>query len=394
MIVLLWWSAHAVGPAEFIRFQRARFEDGLDVTVVEQPSAPVVTLAMVVDGGRADEPEPGVARVAAEAWPLTRVDPERTVADRYARMGAFTEVRVTLDHTVFITRVRPDRLDEALALEWLRLNGALHGVDAPPPSTPDPRAVRLGPVFQELFGEAHPYRDAWMDTGTEIPVYVASSWVRERWRPDRATLVVAGPVEADTLLCGIEPTACTVEEPRVVEAPLQLPEPTIRPPRIAVRAREVGPLQVGLGPGYLVAWALPGTTSIGRQLPRLVGSWIGGWLHARCAVELGMRASAVVCTLPPDVERASLQRRFRRGWPIRKLGKEVARWRERAAGALLGSTASADFAPRLAVHLREGGEPVPYAGALADLAFDHRAVERLFDGAAAYEGALWVELVE
>ncbi|MCA9571086.1 MAG: insulinase family protein, partial [Myxococcales bacterium] len=123
-------SEPVAGPsAEFVRARRVVLKDGLQVVVVEQPSAPLVTLAMALDGGRAREPEPGVARAAAETWFLTSATPTTSVRRRYDRMGAVTEVDVTTDHTLFVSRVLVDVLPAALTLEWLRLTEPLAGVD-------------------------------------------------------------------------------------------------------------------------------------------------------------------------------------------------------------------------------------------------------------------------
>lgn len=402
VVLLTAFAQDALGPAEFVKVRSTTLPDGLQVVAVEQPAASLVTLAVAIDGGRGDEPEPGLARAAGETWFQTDASPVSTVEQRYDRLGALTEVAVDADTTLFTTRVKPDRLPGALALEWKRFTGPLAGVDEIAPVTPKAArdaylARHLDDVYQALFPEEHPYRDAWKPGSGRPPFYLASSWVLDSWRPETSTLVIAGPIDADTLLCELHPSGCQVAPAAVVEAPLVLPEPTITVKSKAARRREVGPLARGVDPTLLLAWSMPGSDTIGAALPALIHDRVEEELGAvvrgvRCAVRVGRAASTLICELPVDQDMAALDRELRKGWSTKKLAKDVELWRTRRMNGLLGSSAEPSFPQRLALHLREGGDPGPYAGALEDLAFDESAVEALLDGAVAYRSAVWVRL--
>lgn len=395
-------AQETLGPNEFIRVRDVTLPDGLRVVAVEQPSASVVTLALAIDGGRGDEPEAGLALAAAETWFRTQIDPVVTVRGRYERVGALTETFVDADTTVFTTRVKPAGLPTALRLEWLRFAAPLEGVDEIAALTPgeawqENRARHLDDVYQALFDESHPYRGLWRVPGDRPPFYLASAWVTETWLPESSTLVVAGPIDPETFLCDLHPVGCEVTPASVVETPLVLPEPTLTVKAKGERRREIGPLARGVEPTVLLAWALPGADTLGVLLPEIVFDRIQGELQAvlpksRCRLETGRAAAAVVCELPADVDQDELDRTFRKGWDTRKLAKDVELWRTRRLNGLLGTSAEPSFPARLARHLRQGGEPGPYAGLLEDLAFDETAVEQLLEGPASYRSALWVRL--
>jgi hypothetical protein len=403
MLIPVLGAALAAGPAEFITVQSATLSDGLQVVAVQQPDARQVTLVMAIDGGRGDEPAAGLARSTAQTWFSGAATPVATVAEVYERLGATTDVDVTPDATVFTTRVPVASYGDALALEWRRFTGPLQDVDELAAVTREAaaeeyRAKYLDTLYATLYPEGHRYGGLYADPVAEHPVYLASSWVSASWRPDRATLVVVGPESPDTVLCGIEASACPVAQPAVVEAPLELPEPTLRVPPSEGSSRTVGPLAAGVDPTVLLGWALPGTDAIGEPLAVVTREHIVEALQAevseaRCLpLELGREATTLVCLLPAEVDRDALDRAFRKGWPTKRLGKSLERWRERAMSELLGSTTTADFAQRMALHVRAGGDPVPYTGQLAALAFDEDALVDLLTGAVAWDRALWVTL--
>lgn len=377
--------------------------DGLQVVAVQDPSAAVVSIVMAIDGGRANEPAAGLSRAVAQTWFTGEATPVSTVAEMYDRIGATTSVSVTPEATVFTTRVPSAGVGDALLLEWFRFSGALKGVEALAPVTHEAsveeyRSKYLDSVYRSLYSEGHRYGSLYADPVSEHPLYVASAWVGEAWRPDRATLVIVSPKAPDAVLCALEPTACTVDTPEVVEAPLELPEPTMKVVSEAVRGQQVGPLSVGVDPTLLLGWALPGTDVVGAQLVEYVRQRVADDLSSavsgsRCLdLELGREATTLVCTLPPDTERATVDKALRKGWSQKKLGKDVERWRSKQLGQLVGSTADADFAERLALHMRSGGTPAPYAGSLEDLAFGEEQVVVLLEGAASYDSASWIRL--
>lgn len=388
--MILFGVALAAGPAEFVEVQTATLHDGLEVVVVQAPSASVVSLATVIHGGRADEPAPGLAWSAAASWFDGRASPVLSVEQAYDRLGATTDLSVGPDHTVFTTVVPPDGLPGVLALEWLRLSEPLAGVDVLSPVTHDAsrvegQAALFEHVFRELYPAEHPYAELWARPTADHPVYLAASWVSEQWRGDNTTLVVHGPVDANQLICGLEPEACPVVPVRVVEPSVELPKASLELVVEPATGGRVGPLAVGVNSVRLVAWALPGTDAMGGLLAELVRERVQAGLRehtqARCNLAPGRVATTLVCSVPVDADLDELGKATRKGWSTKKLAKDVQAWRERALGALLGSSAEADFPARLAAHVGAGGEPGPYAGGLRALAFDDGDVRTLLKAA-------------
>ncbi len=207
--------------ARFPELRRARLANGLTVLLAERPGAPVVQLSLLLDvGSSADAPgASGTARLTLDLLAEgTRRRSGQELSDALALLGAHFSTACGLDTCTVSLNTLRRHLDPALDLyadallnplfpeaEFVRLQTQRLAEIRHAQSGPATLAHRLLPAL--LFGPGHPYGAP--DTGTEetvgrlTPADLArfhAAW----FRPERATLAVAGDVTPETLLPALE----------------------------------------------------------------------------------------------------------------------------------------------------------------------------------------------
>ena len=103
----------------FPRFVRRRLDNGLELIVAPATKLPLVTVAIVVDGGAVcDSPEyEGVARLAAKLMlEGTDKDDGAELTERFERLGASVDAEADWDEAAVTMTVMSDRLPAAFAL--------------------------------------------------------------------------------------------------------------------------------------------------------------------------------------------------------------------------------------------------------------------------------------
>jgi predicted Zn-dependent peptidase len=212
-----------VGADPAFRFpaiEHSALANGLKVRTVEHASVPVVSFVLVVEGGSGSDPAAlnGLAAIAADmldegtgAW--SAID----VSDALARIGAEYDVDVGSDVTVFslttLTKfagrgaalladmvTRPAmRASDFDRVRRLRLDRLKQLKDMPP-------AVAERAFLRLLYG-THPYGHLPIGSEASLMAMTLDDVVRHHaagFRPDRATLVIAGDMTHRELLAAAE----------------------------------------------------------------------------------------------------------------------------------------------------------------------------------------------
>jgi zinc protease len=203
----------------FPDLQRATLSNGLDVVLAERHAVPLVEMTLIVDAGyAADDPaRPGLASLTMDmldegADGMDALEISEELAELGAELGTGASIdaatvsgsalRQNLDETLELmadVALRPDFPAEEL--ERLRQQ-RLAQIQAEK-AQPIGLAIRVLPA--KLYGEGHAYSLPLSGSGTEAAV---ASFTRDdlvafhdTWfRPNNATLVVAGAVELDALV--------------------------------------------------------------------------------------------------------------------------------------------------------------------------------------------------
>jgi zinc protease len=232
----------------FPELARTRLGNGLELIVAERRGVPLVRFELLVDAGyAADHDETaGLAKLALELMPEgTRKQDGLEIAESLALLGAKLETRSNLDLSVLSLSALRENLDASLAIfadviqhpafapaDVERLRKLQLAAIEQEQQRPLQLALRLFPRL--LYGEGHPYARPLTGSGTPESVAKISredlaGFHRAWFRPDRATLVVAG----DTSLAEIAPKLEALFErwrPPASDAASEAPRKTFPPP--------------------------------------------------------------------------------------------------------------------------------------------------------------------
>ena len=257
-------------PFTFPRIARHRLANGLQVRTVEHHTMPVVTLVVQVDAGAVADPlgREGLAAISADmldegTGDLSAID----VSDAFARIGAEYDVDVGPDVTSFaltaLSRfaergaslladilLRPSlRQTDFDRVRQLRLDRLRQLKDSPP-------AVAERAFLRLMYGD-HAYGHLPIGNATALgglALADVAAFHAERFKPSRATAVIAGPLAHDGLRRLVEGAFGGWEEPSpsLQGHPAGDVEPMASQTRLAVIAREAAP-QSELRIGHLSA---------------------------------------------------------------------------------------------------------------------------------------------
>ena len=209
-------------------------DNGLEVVVVTNRSAPVVSHMLWYRVGAADEP-PGVSGIAHYLEHLmflgTDTMPEGEFNDLVARNGGEQNAFTSWDFTAYFQNVAVDRLPLMLALESDRmanlavtveralierdvvLEERRERIDNSPPS-------RLGEQMLAALYQNHPYGVpiiGWEHEMAALTLDDALAFYETWYAPNNAVLVVAGDIDAETLRPMVEETYGTIPSRPVPE---------------------------------------------------------------------------------------------------------------------------------------------------------------------------------
>lgn len=212
--------------------------NGLDVVVLEKHDIPLVQVNVLVRAGSVLDPRtlPGLATLAADMLDEGAAGKSALeIADAFEMLGARFGVGAGLHHAQLTLRVPVARLEQALAvaadvalrptfpaeeLERLRaerLTALIRAHD-------EPYAIADALAKRELFGAEHPYgRDVTEAALRAVDVDDVRNFWQQWWRPNNATVVVVGDIDAARARTLIESAfgawqRGTVEMARVADA--------------------------------------------------------------------------------------------------------------------------------------------------------------------------------
>jgi len=210
--------------ARFPEVRRATLSNGLNVVLAERPSVPVVLFTLMVDAGYATDAAavPGTARLAADM--LLQGTRRRTaleISEEAQLLGAYLDAGCSLDACQVSLNALKVNLEPSLALfADVALNPAFPAEDFKRrqelliagirQEKANPMSVAMRVMPRLFYGGGHPYgRVFGGGSGTEEGVagLTAADMARfhAAWfRPNNATLVVAGDITADELLPRLE----------------------------------------------------------------------------------------------------------------------------------------------------------------------------------------------
>lgn len=211
--------------------------NGMTVWLVERHSLPIVSASLAIPYGAASDPKgkAGLAHVTAEmldegAGPRNAVEVSTGLND----LGAALGTSATLDGTIVSLTVLKKNFKPAFdifsdvvarprfeASEWKRVS-ALWKNDLNKRAQ-DPSAVARVVMSAALYGIDSPYghpSDGLLAGATAIDLGAVKAFYATHYRPDKATLIVAGDVTQGEVTQAIEASLGTWAAPKTPPAPL------------------------------------------------------------------------------------------------------------------------------------------------------------------------------
>ncbi|MBJ3778624.1 M16 family metallopeptidase [Acuticoccus mangrovi] len=191
-------------------------DNGLQVVVIPDRRAPIVTHMVWYRIGAADEP-PGKSGIAHYLEHLmfkgTSENPGSTFSDTVARVGGRENAFTSNDYTGYYQQVSKQNLPQMMALEADRMRNLrlTHEVSAPELKVVlEERRARIETRPSAELGEAvdaalfinHPYSDpiiGWPNEVASLTFEDALNFYRSHYRPGNAVLVIAGDVDVDEI---------------------------------------------------------------------------------------------------------------------------------------------------------------------------------------------------
>lgn len=296
------------GDAAVVDF---KLDNGLEVVVIPDHRAPVVTHMLWYRTGSADE-APGKSGIAHFFEHLmfkgtTNHGPGEFSA-RVAEIGGRENAFTSYDYTAYYQQVAPQELKVMMEFEADRMRNLVLTDEVIGPERDviieernsrvenDPSAL-LGEEISATLYQNHPYRIpviGWMQEIEGLNREDAIEFYGRYYAPNNAVLIVAGDVDADTVKTLAEETYGSIERgpdlpPRV--RPVEPEQNTIRTVKLADE-------RVGV-PSYSKRWVVPSYTTAEPGVAEaldLLSEVLGGGVRSRIYQELvvkqGIAASA------------------------------------------------------------------------------------------------------
>jgi zinc protease len=204
----------APASAESQKIFQFALQNGMQVVVVPDHRAPVVTQMLWFKVGAVDDP-PGVSGLAHFFEHMmfrgTKQVPGEGFSTAIARNGGTSNAFTTHDFTAFYEQIAKDRLPLAMQLEADRLANldlSDSNVSTERNVVMEERRMRVENDPQSLFGEqlaaalhtTHPYGRpviGWMEEIQHIDRIAARDFYRHHYAPNNAILVLAGDITAE-----------------------------------------------------------------------------------------------------------------------------------------------------------------------------------------------------
>jgi zinc protease len=285
--------------------------NGLEVVVVPDHRAPVVTHMIWYKVGAADE-TPGKSGLAHFLEHLMFKGTEKNPGDRFsqevAAIGGQENAFTASDYTGFFQRVPREHLKEMMAFEADRITGLVLTDDVVRPElnvvleeqnmrVADNPGARLSEQMDAALYLNHPYGRpviGWRHEIEKLDRGDALAFYRRFYTPNNAIVVVAGDVTADEVRADAEATYGKIA-PRVAIGPRERPkEPVQEAPRTVTLA-DSRIEQPSVNRYYLVpsmTTAKPGESEALDVLAHVLGSGSNSRLYRTLVVDKGIALNA------------------------------------------------------------------------------------------------------
>src|SRR6202045_2751237 len=298
-----------------------KLDNGLEVVVIPDHRAPVVTHMIWYKVGAADE-TPGKSGLAHFLEHLmfkgTEKNPGDTFSQDVAEIGGQENAFTTSDYTGFVQRVPREHLKEMMALEADRITGLVLTDEVVRPElnvvleeqnmrVANNPVGRLGEQMDAALYLNHPYgRPAigWRQEIEKLSRDEALAFYRRFYTPNNAVVIVVGDVSAEQVKADAEATYGKIA-PRAENNPRQHPmEPVQEAPRTVTLA-DSRVEQPSVTRNYLVpseTTAKPGESEALDVLTNVIGSGSDRRLYPTLGVSLSQVEAGIDAVLADVVE--------------------------------------------------------------------------------------------
>ncbi|HEX6850488.1 MAG TPA: pitrilysin family protein [Candidatus Polarisedimenticolaceae bacterium] len=266
---------------------QARLENGLEVSILRDPEAPVVATQVWIHAGAADEREGerGLAHLFEHLmFGGTAAHPREDYAALHHRHGGYQNAMTTPDETVYVSTIAPGAFDAVLEMEADRFRS----LDVTPANLEnekrivleelrmrtenDPLARAFVAAQRQLLG-GHPY--AYDASGNKDEVAAATveraREFRDRhYRADRAHLVIVGPVDPEATLAEVKARFGTIPAGAVPVPEVPALDGWTFPAKVAVK-EDIPPVEVAIAGFVLPPAGSPDGPAIDVMLQLLDG---------------------------------------------------------------------------------------------------------------------------
>jgi len=309
-VALLWPGAAPDAAASGPEVSHFKLQNGMEVVVIPDRRAPVVTHMVWYRVGSADEP-PGKSGIAHFLEHLMFKGTEKNPAGRFSKvlaaMGGQENAFTSSDYTGYFQRVTPDRLKMVMEFEADRMTGlrltdkevlperdvVLEEQNSRVANSP---AAKLGEEVLAALYLNHPYGRpviGWRHEIEKLSRQDALDFYERWYTPNNAILVVAGDVTPEEVKAFAEETYGKIA-PRAEIGPRQRPqEPEQRSVRTVTFA-DPRVTQPSLQRSYLVpsaATAKPGESEALEVLSQILGTGTNSRFHSRLVIGKPMATS-------------------------------------------------------------------------------------------------------
>lgn len=218
LIGLAAWGAVAAQAAipERPKVYQFALQNGLQILIIPEPRAPVVTQMVLFRAGAVDDP-PGLSGLAHFVEHMMFRGTKSVPNDLYARIvaknGGVANALTTHDYTAFYEQVAKDKLPLVMGLEADRMANLMlsdSDVSAEREAALNDRRIRVDDNPQALLHEqmeaalhlSHPYGRpvlGWAEEIRHIDRISVREFYRRHYAPNNALLIVAGDVRPDAV---------------------------------------------------------------------------------------------------------------------------------------------------------------------------------------------------
>ena len=298
----------ATPPASISHFALA---NGMDVVVIPDHRAPVVTHMVWYRNGSADDPagKSGIAHFLEHLmFKGTKKHPKGEFSEVVAELGGQENAFTSNDYTAYFQRVAKEHLGVMMDFEADRMRGLVLSEEVVNPErdvvleerrmrTDSDPSAQLGEAVQSALFPHHPYGTpviGWSHEIESLDRKDALDYYARFYTPENAVLIVAGDVEAGDVKALAQKHYGKVKARGAAPVRVRRQEPEPRAHRLVTlsdeKVEQPSQQRVYLTPSY--ATAKPGEAEALELLAHLLGSGHGSLLFKALIVDQKLAVAA------------------------------------------------------------------------------------------------------